>query len=174
MYRKVFAGVVTVIVAVWVLGHAAAAEWETDYARAVSNATKTGRYLLLDFSGSDWCGWCMKLEDEVFSKPAFKKFAREKLVCVLVDFPRAKHQSKKLQKQNAALAEKHGIRGYPTVVLLSPEEELVGRTGYQPDGPEKYVEHLRAMIEQYEQKHPRKPPENPTAPAKMSVDTGCQ
>lgn len=170
MYSRIPAGVVTIVAAVMVVGHAAAGEWETDYAKAVSNATKTGRYLLLDFSGSDWCGWCMKLDKEVFSQPEFKKFAKEKLVCVLLDFPRAKHQSKKLQKQNSELAEKHGVRGYPTVILLSPQEELVGRTGYQPGGPEKYVEHLQTMIEAYEQKHPRKPaakaPAAPEPPAK--------
>jgi len=136
---------------VWTALPAAAASWETDYAQAATNANKAGKYMLLDFSGSDWCGWCMKLDKEVFKQAEFKNFAQTNLVCVLVDFPRQKAQSKKLREQNAALAKKYGIRGYPTVLLLSPSGELVGRTGYREGGPKPYVEHLQAMIAQDKQ-----------------------
>jgi thioredoxin-related protein len=134
---------------------AGAAEWETSFASASTNASKAGLYMLLDFSGSDWCGWCVKLDKEVFSKPEFKAFAGKQLVCVLVDFPRQKKQSKKEKDQNAELAKKYGIRGFPTVILLSPEGDLVGRTGYQEGGAVKYVAHLKAMIDTYEKAHPR-------------------
>ncbi|MFQ5962818.1 MAG: thioredoxin family protein [Candidatus Scalinduaceae bacterium] len=131
---------------------AEAIEWETDFEKALSAARTSGKYILLDFSGSDWCGWCMKLEKEVFNKDDFKNFAREHLVCVLVDFPRQKKQSKKLKQQNWELAKKYGIRGYPTVIMLSPEGELVGKTGYLQGGPRMYAQHLKEIIVKHKAK----------------------
>lgn len=135
---------------------AEAADWETDFAKASTNASKSGLYMLLDFSGSDWCGWCVKLDKEVFSKPDFKAFAKTNLVCVLVDFPKQKHQSKKLKDQNAELAKKFGIRGYPSVILLSPDGELAGTTGYQEGGAKKYVGQLKEIIAEHKKQQPKK------------------
>jgi protein disulfide-isomerase len=129
-----------------------AADWETDFTKASTNASKSGLYMLLDFSGSDWCGWCVKLDEEVFSKAEFKKYAKENLVCVLVDFPRQKKQDKKLKEQNAQLAGKYEVKGFPSIIVLSPTGELVGRTGYQEGGPKKYVESLKKMIAAHKQK----------------------
>lgn len=133
------------------------AEWETDFEKAATKAKQTDRYLLADFSGSDWCGWCVKLDREVFSKTEFKKFAKENLVLALIDFPRSKPQTKKQKERNAALAAKYGVKGFPTVLLFSPDGALVGRTGYQPGGAAAYVEHLRAMIEQHKAVANQKP-----------------
>jgi len=102
--------------------------------------------MLLDFTGSDWCGWCIKLKKEVFTKAAFKKYADAELVLVELDFPRNKPQSQEIKEQNEALAKKYGIRGFPTIVLLSPEGELVGKTGYRRGGAEAYVKHLEELI----------------------------
>lgn len=156
MKRNLLAGLVMAAVMIGGLG-VQAADWETDFAKAAGEAQKEGRYMLLDFSGSDWCGWCIKLDKEVFSKPAFKAFAKDNLVCVLLDFPRQKHQSKKIKDQNAGLQQKYGIRGFPTVIVLSPEGELVGTTGYQEGGPKPYVESLKAMIDGHKSKQPAKP-----------------
>jgi protein disulfide-isomerase len=123
-----------------------AGEWETDFAKASELAKKESKHMLLDFSGSDWCGWCIKLDKEVFKKTEFKDYAKQNLVLVMLDFPHSKPQSKKLKDQNKELAQKYEIKGYPSVILLSPAGELVGRTGYQAGGPEKYVESLKAMI----------------------------
>jgi protein disulfide-isomerase len=98
----------------------------------------------------------MKLDEEVFSKGDFKKFAKQNLICVLVDFPNQKNQSKKLKEQNAELAKKYGVRGYPTVIILSPEGDLAGRTGYQEGGAKKYIEFLKKMIDEHKQKQPQK------------------
>ena len=154
MNKRVLARLVIALMVGFVL-KATAAEWETDYAKAAAAASKSGQYMLLDFSGSDWCGWCMKLDKEVFSKPEFKKYAQGNLVPVLVDFPQGKPQTKKVKEQNAKLAEKYGIQGYPTVIVLSPAGDLVSETGYQDGGAQKYVEDLQAMIKKYEQKHPK-------------------
>ncbi len=135
---------------------AEAKQWETDFKKASSQAKASGKYMLLDFSGSDWCGWCIRLDKEVFRKSHFRKFAKANLVCVLVDFPRRKSQMRKIKKQNAELARKYGIRGYPTVVILSPEAELAGSTGYRKGGPKEYVKHLREIINQHKAKQGKK------------------
>jgi thioredoxin-related protein len=98
---------------------------------------------MLDFTGSDWCGWCIKLKKEVFSQEAFQEYAESELVLVELDFPRNKLQSDELKAQNQALAQKYGVRGFPTIILLSPEGELIARTGYRPGGAEAYVAHLK-------------------------------
>jgi len=121
--------------------------WETDFARASARAKESGKYMLLDFSGSDWCGWCVRLEKEVFSQEQFRRYAADNLVCVLLDFPRRKAQSPEVKKQNQKLSETYGIKGFPTVLVLSPDGELVGKTGYRPGGAEAYVQHLKAMID---------------------------
>jgi protein disulfide-isomerase len=141
--------------------------WETNYDKAVEKAKADGKYLLLDFSGSDWCGWCIRLDKEVFRKKAFKSYAEGKLELVLLDFPNRKKQTKQEKERNAALAQKFGVQGFPTVLLLSPDEKLVGRTGYQRGGPKPYVEHLEEMVKAYEKKHgaPQKPePKNEEQP----------
>jgi len=130
----------------------AATGWEDNFEKALQRAEKEGKYVLVDFSGSDWCGWCIKLDDEVFSKKAFKEYAKESLVLVLLDFPRWKELPKATREQNEALLKKYGVRGFPTVLLLSPKGEVAGRTGYRPGGPEAYVQHIKEMIEAHKAK----------------------
>jgi len=125
------------------------AEWETDFTKASEKARRQGKYLLVDFSGSDWCGWCIRLKKEVFSQPEFQDYARNNLVCVRLDFPRRKPQAPALKKQNETLARKYNIRGFPTVLILAPNGETVGKTGYQPGGARAYVAHLRGIIGQH-------------------------
>jgi len=121
-------------------------EWMTDFAAAKIKATAEQKPIILDFTGSDWCGWCIKLDKEVFSQEAFKEFAADNLVLVELDFPRGKEQSEELKAQNKALAEKYKIRGFPTIMVLSPEGKLVEKTGYLRGGPEAYVEHIKEIL----------------------------
>jgi len=120
--------------------------WVTDFEAASKQAKEEGKYMLLDFTGSDWCGWCIKLDKEVFSKSAFKDFAKENLIAVELDFPRRKEISDETKKQNEALAQKYGIRGFPTILILSPEGELVQKTGYRKGGADAYVKHIEEII----------------------------
>ncbi len=120
--------------------------WTSDYTAALKRAQETGRYVLVDFTGSDWCGWCIRLVNEVFSKSEFNEFSAENLINVEIDFPRQKELSKDAQKKNEELAQKYNIRGFPTIVILSPEGELVQRTGYRRGGVEAYVKHLQEII----------------------------
>ena len=130
-----------------------ALEWETDFKKASSTAKTSGKYIMLDFSGSDWCGWCIKLEKEVFSQDAFKDFAEKNLVCVLVDFPRNKKQTGEQKQQNRDLATKYGIQGYPTIIILGPDGEPVAKTGYLQGGSRNYAQHLNEIIERHRAKH---------------------
>src|SRR5687767_6717334 len=93
----------------------AATGWDDDYEKALAKAKAENKMVLLDFTGSDWCGWCIKLDKEVFSKKEFKDYAKENLVLVEVDFPQGKNQSKKLKEQNAKLKQEFGVRGFPTI-----------------------------------------------------------
>lgn len=120
--------------------------WMTDFEAAKAKAKAENKPMLLDFTGSDWCGWCIKLDKEVFSKDAFKEYADASLVLVELDFPRKNEQSEELVAQNKALAKRYGIRGYPTIIVLSPQGELVEKTGYKRGGAEAYVEHIKEIV----------------------------
>lgn len=120
--------------------------WMTDFEAAKAKAAAEQKPLLLDFTGSDWCGWCIKLDKEVFSQKAFQEYAASSLILVELDFPRSKDQSAELKAQNEALAEKYGIRGFPTILVLSSEGELIEKTGYQRGGAEAYVKHIQDIL----------------------------
>lgn len=150
--KKYFITSILIVIVMLCCSKTEAINWETDFEKASSTAKASGKYMLLDFSGSDWCGWCKRLEKEVFSQDAFKDFTEKNLVCVLVDFPRAKEQSKELKQQNIDLARKHGIMGYPTIIILSPDGKTVGKTGYLQGGPWEYARHLKEIIEDYKEK----------------------
>lgn len=122
------------------------ANWLTDFEAAKELAASEGKPMLLDFTGSDWCIWCIRLKDEVFNRQAFTDYAEADLVLVELDFPKKKEQSDELKAQNAALAKEYGVRGFPTIILLSPEGDLIGKTGYRKGGAEAYVDHLKELL----------------------------
>ena len=122
-------------------------KWLTDFAKARATAKKQKRNIMVNFSGSDWCYWCKRLDGEVLSQKAFKDYARGRLVLFNADFPRAAKQSDKVKAQNDKLQKKYGIRGFPTVLLLNPEGKVLVQTGYQKGGPEAYVKHLNKILE---------------------------
>jgi protein disulfide-isomerase len=114
--------------------------WQTDYAAAKTAATQQNKYILLDFTGSDWCPYCIQMDKEVFAKPAFSTFASEKLILVKLDFPRKANQSPAEKSQNQELAKKYSIEGFPTYVLLDPSGKEVRRqVGYLEGGPEAFI-----------------------------------
>jgi thioredoxin-related protein len=120
--------------------------WMTDFEAAKAKAKEKNLPILIDFSGSDWCGWCIKLDKEVFSQTAFKTYAAENLVLMLADFPRSKEQTPQVKEQNTKLQKQFGIRGFPTVVLVDAEGKELARTGYKPGGPDAYVKHLQGLL----------------------------
>ena len=117
--------------------------WETNLKKAQEQAKSSNKLVFMDFTGSDWCGYCIRLNRDVFSKPAFKEYASKNLVLVEVDFPRGKEQSSDLRKQNRDLATEYGIQGFPTIVVLNGSGQKVWRfEGYFPDGPEAFIAEL--------------------------------
>jgi len=117
--------------------------WISDFSAAKKQAADSNKDLLVDFTGSDWCGWCIKLNEEVFSHEAFKEGVKDKFVLVEIDFPKDKSKlSEETIKQNTEIGEKYGIQGYPTILLTDAEGKPYASTGYQKGGPEAYVEHL--------------------------------
>jgi protein disulfide-isomerase len=132
------------ILACGALLQAAAGElnWLTDVPKAQEKAKAEKKLVMLDFTGSDWCGWCIKLNKEVFSQPEFADYAKENLVLVEVDFPRGKAQTAELKKANAALQDKYKVEGYPTIIVLNEDGKKVGELGYQPGGPKPFIAEL--------------------------------
>ena len=125
---------------------AAGEGWTEDYEAAKAQAAEQGKDMLLDFTGSDWCGWCIKLVNEVFSKDAFKAYADKNLVLVELDFPRNKQKlSEEVKAQNEKLKEAFSIRGYPSIYLTDSKGLPYAKTGYQPGGPEAYIPHLEEL-----------------------------
>ncbi len=120
--------------------------WITDYSAALAFAKSENKYILINFTGSDWCGWCKKLVGEVFSKPAFETYAKQNLVLVKLDFPRAIPQSAEEKAQNETLAKQYQVSGFPTIFLLDSDGKTIGQTGYQPGGPEAYIQHLKSFM----------------------------
>ncbi len=116
--------------------------WTTDYAAAVKESKKTNKPILMNFTGSDWCGWCIRLKNEVFSKEDFVKYANENLILLELDFPRRKQIAQDLRVQNYGLAQKHGVRGYPTIIMINGDEKVLFRGGYAAGGPTPYIQNL--------------------------------
>ncbi|MBS1535660.1 MAG: thioredoxin family protein [Bacteroidetes bacterium] len=121
--------------------------WETNLKKASETSIKTKKPLLLFFTGSDWCGWCMKLQSEVLKTPEFAKWAQKNVVLVELDFPRRTPQLPEIQQQNNELQQIFAIRGYPTVWFAIPSKkdgkinlDKLGSTGYVAGGPSKWIE----------------------------------
>jgi len=120
--------------------------WITDYDLALQKAKAGHKYVLIDFTGSDWCIWCQKLHDEVLSQKEFLDFAAENFILVKLDFPKHITQSDELKQQNEALAQQYSIDGYPTIVILNSDGKEINRAGYQQGGAKPYVQYLRSLL----------------------------
>ena len=117
--------------------------WSSDFEAAKKQAAETKKDLLIDFTGSDWCGWCIKLNKEVFSQDPFKAGVKDKFVLVELDYPQDKSKlSAATLKQNEELAKIYPISGYPTILLTDADGKPYATTGYEAGGPEAYVKHL--------------------------------
>lgn len=120
--------------------------WEDNLETALQKAKTENKAVLVNFTGSDWCQWCIKLSDEVFSKSEFEDYAEENLILVRLDFPRSIEQSTETKAYNNQLAQKYGVQGFPTVLLFNSSGNLVKTTGYLPGGPVTYIDHLKSNL----------------------------
>ena len=121
------------------------ATWLTDFETAQARTRSEGKLLLIDFTGSDWCPPCMMLERQVFSQPEFAEYANQHLVLLEVDFPRSKEQSAEQKAANQKLAERFGIDGFPTVIILDSNGKKIGELGYMPGGAKAFIAALEAL-----------------------------
>ena len=122
-----------------------AGQWSTDARAALAFAKTEDKKVLLFFTGSDWCGWCKRLDREILSTPQFASYATENLVLVKLDFPRTLPQSDRVKAQNRGLAEKYRITGYPTIIVLNSEGKQVGELGYMEGGPAGFLKQLKSF-----------------------------
>jgi thioredoxin-related protein len=128
---------------VWLQTQAADLNWSTDLSKAQAQAKSDKKLVLLDFTGSDWCPWCIKFDNETLDTDKFAQYAKTHLELVLADFPNKKPQSDALKAANAALKDKYKIDGFPTYVLLNADGKEIGRqVGYAPGGPEAFIAKL--------------------------------
>ena len=101
--------------------------WSTDLKKAQEEAKANHKLLLLDFTGSDWCGYCFQLDKAILSQKQFKDYATRNLILVEIDFPRRKPQSVETRKQNQELAERYQIDGFPTLIVLNSDGKALWR-----------------------------------------------
>ena len=122
-------------------GKDAGSQWLKSYEDAVQLSKQTGRPILADFTGSNWCGFCIKLKKEVFETPSFKKWAAENVVLLELDFPRPNLQPDWIKQQNQELKKRysHKIKGYPTILILNSQGDVLGSQGYMRGGPERWI-----------------------------------
>jgi thioredoxin-related protein len=127
--------------------------WYTSLQEVHDISTKTNKPIFAFFTGSDWCGWCKKLQNNVFVKPEFIEWASKNVVLLELDFPRSKPLTPELSKQNAELQQALGVRGYPTVWLLFTEKvdstntinlRTLGSLGY-PQGAQPGKEEVKFL-----------------------------
>lgn len=135
-----------------------AEEWLTDFEKAKAQAEEKDRPILVNFSGSDWCGWCIRLDNEVLDKEEFKAYAEDSLVLFLADFPRRTKLPEAVERQNRALLERYGVQGFPTLLLLNASGDVIARTGYRPGGAEAYIEHLKTIMAEAKAESPAQTP----------------
>ena len=127
------------------------ASWQTDFERAKSEAKTENKFILLNFSGSDWCGPCIRLHKEIFDSEVFTKYADENLVLVNADFPRLKKNmlSKEQQKQNDALADKYNNDGaFPLTLLLDADGKVIKKwDGFPSETAEEFTNDVKAAAD---------------------------
>ena len=119
--------------------------WIDDFDKGLAQAKTEKKVTLADFTGSDWCVWCQRLDKEIFSTPEFKEYAKANLVLVEVDFPQTKPLPKNKQEKHDKLAKEYEIQGYPTVIVFDPEGKKIGQLGYTQGGPAAFIKELEAI-----------------------------
>ncbi len=128
--------------------------WHSDLTKATDISIKENKPLFLFFTGSDWCGWCIRLQNEVFKTPEFITWAKKNVVLVELDFPKRKEQADAIKMQNAQLQQQLQVRGYPTVWFVSAAKtadakvnlNALGSTGYVAGGPQVWIDGANQII----------------------------
>ena len=128
-------------------------KWYTDVQEAIAVSNKENKPMMLFFTGSDWCGWCIRLQNEVFSTSEFKNWASKNVVLVELDFPRRTPQSVELKNQNNQLQQVFGVQGFPTAYFVTAKTidgkinfNGLGTIGYVAGGPKPWLENVSSFL----------------------------
>ena len=124
-----------------------AAGWTTSYAKALEASKETGKPILANFTGSDWCGYCIRLHKQVFKKSEFRSWAKKNVILLELDYPKGKRLSPKLRQQNSELARRYKVSGYPTLMMLDSEGETLFRPRASIRGAKNWVDQVRTAVE---------------------------
>ena len=144
---KAFPSILSLTVALATFAAQAGEGWLTDFKAAQAAAEKDNKAILIDFTGSDWCSWCIKMKKESLDKPAFTEFAKKQLILVEADFPNSKPQTDAEKAQNKELQKKYKVSGYPTFVLVDAKGKELGRQeGYLEGGPDKFNAAIKGWL----------------------------
>ncbi|MBP1224400.1 thioredoxin family protein [Flavobacterium sp. 1355] len=132
-------------------------KWYTDVREAITVSNKENKPMLMFFTGSDWCGWCIRLQNEVLKTPEFTKWASQNVILVELDYPRRTQQTAEIKTQNNELQQAFGIQGFPTIYFTSAESKDgkvnfkgLGQTGYVAGGPSAWLAVAEGIV------HPKK------------------
>ena len=129
--------------------------WYVDINEAYAESARTGKPILANFTGTDWCGWCIRLKKQVFLTPQFKEWAKNNVVLLELDFPRRFQLPENIKQQNASLQQAFGVRGYPTIwvfdVIADPQTKQnqlrgLAKTGYVAGGPAAFIKDLENKL----------------------------
>jgi thioredoxin-related protein len=150
---RVLSLALVIVFAVGSVSQAIGTGWMDNFEKAKAKAAAEDKDLLVDFTGSDWCGWCIRLNKEVFDKDIFKTQAPKEFVLVALDYPRDKTLvSEETTKQNTQLKNEYAIRGYPTIYLMDESGRPYAKTGYQAGGPDVYMTHLAELKRKHQER----------------------
>ncbi len=128
-------------------------KWHTNVNDAIALSAKEHKPIMLFFTGSDWCGWCIKLQNEVLQTPDFEKWAKANVILVELDYPRRTAQDLALKQQNDELMRAFSVKGFPTVFFANVETngtlinfKGLGQTGYVAGGPKIWLEGANKIL----------------------------
>lgn len=130
-------------------------KWHENFDDAARLSASTGKPMFLLFTGSDWCTWCQKLENESLMTKEFADQMGDKFIFVLLDFPSKKMVPPPIKQINDGLRAKYNITGFPTVILLDPQQNQINATGYKAGGGSNYADHIKQLMgdfKSYQQK----------------------
>jgi protein disulfide-isomerase len=132
-------------------------DWFLYVEDAYQISKKSGKPILANFTGSDWCGWCIRLKNEVFKTEEFKNWANSNVVLLELDFPRKTPLSDDLKSQNAGMQQAFQVGGYPTLWIFNLEFnettkqfniDALGKTGYVAGGPTEWIGQTKTILNQ--------------------------
>ncbi|WP_201456330.1 disulfide reductase DsbH [Chlamydia sp. 17-3921] len=118
--------------------------WES-YLQAMQNSQKDNRPVCLFFTGSDWCIWCIKMQQQILTTPDFISFAKDHLHMVELDFPQNPSQ-KNLDPQRYELKSQYDVKGFPQLVFIDEQGKELARMGFEFGGGAAYVNKIKASL----------------------------